>query len=95
VTTGQVRGIADNEAGVFGTSETEDGVLGVGKIPAKSGVAGVNDNGGNGIYGRGRNGIIALTNTLGGKAGVFEGDVEISGKLIVQSANLVDRVIQL
>jgi hypothetical protein len=58
-------------------------------------VAGVNDNGGNGIYGRGRNGIIALTNTLGGKAGVFEGDVEISGKLIVQSANLVDRVIQL
>ncbi|MFH8939644.1 hypothetical protein [Streptomyces griseosporeus] len=78
--------------GVYGVSDTEDGVIGVGKIPAKAGVAGVNDNGGNGVYARGRNGIVAvaLTNPGGGKAGVFQGDVEVTGDLILTGGDVAE-----
>ncbi|MER6037958.1 hypothetical protein ABT133_29300 [Streptomyces sp. NPDC001835] len=78
--------------GVYGVSDTEDGVIGVGTNSAKAGVAGVNDNGGNGVYARGRNGIVAvaLTNPGGGKAGVFQGDVEVTGDLILTGGDVAE-----
>ncbi|MGW3251447.1 hypothetical protein ACWDCX_12830 [Streptomyces fungicidicus] len=84
--------------GVFGVSDTEDGVLGIGNISAKSGVAGVNDHGGNGLYGRGANGVFASSNVAGGKAGVFDGDVLVTGNLMTGGAGLhemFDRIRQL
>ncbi|MGW2083049.1 hypothetical protein ACWCOW_40285 [Streptomyces sp. NPDC001939] len=77
--------------GVYGVSDTEDGVIGVGTIAAKAGVAGVNDKG-SGIYARGHNGIVAvaLTNPPGGKAGVFQGDVEVTGDLILTGGDVAE-----
>ncbi|MEJ7680534.1 MAG: hypothetical protein WKG06_22315 [Segetibacter sp.] len=61
-----VVGINDNATdtagvGVFGKSQKNDGVLGTTNSPAKAGVAGVNEVGGNGIFGRGSgNGIFGV-----------------------------------
>ncbi|MFB6678739.1 hypothetical protein ACFCWG_41270, partial [Streptomyces sp. NPDC056390] len=56
--------------GVYGVSDTEDGVLGIGNISAKAGVAGVNDHGGNGIYGRGYNGLYGEGKDGNGAVGI-------------------------
>ncbi|MFD6275380.1 hypothetical protein ACFWFI_07380 [Streptomyces sp. NPDC060209] len=85
---GDGRGNGGN--GVVGVSETGDGVLGVGKIAAKSGVAGVNDNGGNGLFGRGQNGVFAQ-GMNGGKAGVFVGAVEVTGDLILTGGDVAEQ----
>ncbi|MEU3747212.1 MULTISPECIES: hypothetical protein [Streptomyces] len=87
-----VAGEGKSGNGIYGVSDTEDGVLGVGTSSAKAGVAGVNDNGGNGMYARGHNGIvaIALTNPPGGKAGVFQGDVEVTGDLILTGGDVAE-----
>jgi hypothetical protein len=77
--------------GVVGVSQTNDGVLGVGKISAKAGVAGVNDNGGNGLFGRGHNGVFAESNAAGGKAGVFVGNVEVTGDLILTGGDVAEQ----
>ncbi len=77
--------------GVVGVSQNNDGVLGIGKIAAKAGVAGVNDNGGNGLLGRGFNGIFASSNAPGGKAGVFNGNVEVTGDLILTGGDLAEQ----
>ncbi|MFJ6756068.1 hypothetical protein ACIQNK_13740 [Streptomyces sp. NPDC091273] len=69
-----VNGTGVNEPGVTGTSQKNDGVLGVGKIAAKAGVAGVNDSGGNGVYARGR---VGVAGTGKGGSGVYgESDTE-------------------
>ncbi|MFJ9201108.1 hypothetical protein [Streptomyces flaveolus] len=70
--------------GVHGVSDTDDGVLGEGTISAKAGVAGVNDHGGNGLYGRGANGVYALSSAPGGRAGFFDGGVLVTGNMQVK-----------
>ncbi len=87
-----VAGEGQGGNGVYGVSDTEDGVIGVGRIAAKAGVAGVNDNGGNGVYARGHNGILAeaLTNPAGGMAGIFRGDVEVTGDLILTGGDVAE-----
>ncbi|MEV0009442.1 hypothetical protein [Streptomyces sp. NPDC047973] len=85
---GDGRGPGGN--GVVGVSETGDGLLGIGKIAAKSGVAGVNDNGGNGLFGRGQNGVFA-EGMPGGRAGVFVGDVEVTGDLILTGGDVAEQ----
>ncbi|MFF9036244.1 hypothetical protein ACF090_12325, partial [Streptomyces sp. NPDC014892] len=77
-------------SGVVGVSQTGDGVLGIGKISAKAGVAGVNDNGGNGLFGRGHNGVFA-EGMPGGKAGVFVGDVSVTGDLILTGGDVAEQ----
>lgn len=79
-----VAGEGKSGNGVYGVSDTEDGVLGVGQSSAKAGVAGVNDHGGNGLYGRGANGVYGSSNVPGGKAGAFEGDVLVTGNMQVK-----------
>ncbi len=59
-----------NTSAVIGSSI--DGVQGVSNTSGGSGVAGINLGSGNGIYGR---------STSGGKAGKFDGDVDITGTL--------------
>ncbi|WP_406387622.1 hypothetical protein [Streptomyces sp. NBC_00887] len=76
--------------GVVGVSQNNDGVLGIGNISAKAGVAGVNDNGGNGLFGRGGNGVFATSNVAGGKAGVFDGDVLVTGDLLLAGADYAE-----
>ncbi len=83
-------GTGGGGSGVVGVSQTGDGVLGIGKISAKAGVAGVNDNGGNGLFGRGHNGVFA-EGMPGGKAGVFVGDVAVTGDLILTGGDVAEQ----
>ncbi|MFE6904033.1 hypothetical protein ACFVFJ_45760, partial [Streptomyces sp. NPDC057717] len=77
--------------GVVGISANNDGVLGVGNIAAKAGVAGVNDHGGNGLYGRGGNGLYAMSNVAGGNAGVFDGNVLVRGDLKLTGGDVAEQ----
>jgi hypothetical protein len=45
------------EAGVTGTSEQWNGMYGEARAAGQAGIAGVNENGGNGVYGRGSTGV--------------------------------------
>lgn len=78
VTTGDgkagVAGVCDvgNGNGVYGRSSAANGVVGSSSSNDHAGVAGVNDTG-VGIYGKG-----------GRRAGSFDGDVDVTGKLFVR-----------
>jgi hypothetical protein len=59
-----------NGCGVFGGSAAGDGVHGESKGESMSGVAGIHNNGGKGVYGR-----------SSGNAGYFDGNVVVNGNL--------------
>jgi hypothetical protein len=65
--------------GVVGDSQGNDGVLGISHHKDHSGVAGVNDSGGIGVLGRG-----------GRLAGLFEGDVEVTGDIRLVNADCAE-----
>ena len=96
--------------GVTGDSNGSDGILGMSNAAGKAGVAGVNENGGNGLYGRGNingvwghcngsegNGVVGVSNNgigiygKGGRlAGLFEGDVEVTGDIRLANADCAE-----
>lgn len=67
-----VFGSADNNVGVFGTSVNSDGVQGKSQNARHSGVSGINEGGGIGVFG------------AGATAGQFNGPVNINGNLTMQ-----------
>ncbi|ALC19560.1 hypothetical protein ACH46N_02500 [Streptomyces pristinaespiralis] len=75
----QVQGTGQNEAGVLGVSESEDGVLGFGKVSGKAGVAGANDHGGNGVFGRGTSGVVGHGQAGNGVIGASETEDGVLG----------------
>ena len=76
-----VAGIGLNSGpGVYGVSEQFDGVVGLAKGAGKAGVAGRNDNG-VGVYGKG-----------GHRAGLFEGDLEVTGALHLGGADYAEEL---
>jgi hypothetical protein len=77
-------------AGVRGESAGYDGVLGVSKATGHSGVAGVNDEGnGYGVYAHSQNNIGLYA--MGGRlAGLFEGDVEVTGDIRLTNADCAE-----
>jgi hypothetical protein len=84
ITTGDgkagVAGVCDtgNGNGVYGRSNTANGVVGSSSSDVHAGVAGVNDNSaGIGIYGKG-----------GRLAGLFDGEVAITGRLDVSKSTI-------
>jgi hypothetical protein len=86
VTTGYgkagVAGVCEtgNGNGVYGRSKDANGVIGTSSSAVHAGVAGVNDNSaGVGIYGKG-----------GRRAGLFEGDVEVTGDISVANADCAE-----
>ena len=108
-----VQGEAENGTGVTGISKTWLGVYGESNAPANAGAAGIlgeGKNGGDGVKGHasapGKSGVAGyhLTNKgpgifgKGFPAGLFEGNVVVTGSLTVQGADLsalVQRIAQL
>ncbi|MFI1700697.1 hypothetical protein ACH419_32680 [Streptomyces bobili] len=91
--------IGDNQAGVGvrGQSTVHDGVQGVTRANGRAGVVGVCDDpvGGNGVLGRSNNasGVVGQSSTgigvlgVGGQlAGRFEGNVEVTGDIVLLNA---------
>jgi hypothetical protein len=76
-----VFGHSTDNAGVVGESEKFHAVFGISHDVNNAGVFGTNDKGGIGIFGKG-----------GKLAGRFEGDVEVTGKLVVDGANVIPRM---
>jgi hypothetical protein len=72
-----VAGVNDQAKGngVYGRSRSGNGVYGVSEAPEHSGVAGVNTGGGVGVHGKGDR-----------LAGLFEGDVEVTGDIRLTGA---------
>ncbi len=66
--------------GVYGVSEKFDGVVGIAKAEGRSGVAGISDSG-VGVYGKG-----------GHRAGLFIGDLEITGALHLGGADYAEEL---
>ena len=86
ITTGDgkagVAGVCDtgNGNGVYGRSKTANGVVGYSSSDVHAGVAGANDNNaGVGIYGKG-----------GRLAGLFEGNVEVTGDIRLANADCAE-----
>jgi hypothetical protein len=74
--------VADSTNGVVGQSIGSDGILGMSNAAGKAGVAGVNENGGNGLYGRGNiNGVWGHCAGQGyGVVGVSDSGAGVYGK---------------
>jgi hypothetical protein len=100
-----VRGKSTNNAGVFGESDGAHGVIGFAHFHLAGGVLGGNDKGGFGVMGSATSsgtGVYGESDTgvgvrgKGGKlAGLFEGDVEVTGALTVSGKNVDTRLADL
>lgn len=69
-----VRGESDSSLGVFGRSQSADGIQGRSSAPNHAGVSAVNESNGFGIW----------ASSQGGEAGHFEGNVVVTGDVILK-----------
>lgn len=84
-----VHGTSKGNIGVQGDSQSSNGVFGLCGTEAASGVYGQNDAGGYGVAGRSRDGVGVLGE--GGRlAGLFNGDVEVTGDIRLTGADLAE-----
>jgi hypothetical protein len=73
-------GNVECHGGMFADSQNTDGIFGKSHNKNNSGVAGINEAGGVGVYGR----------SPGGLAGKFEGDVEVTGDIRLTNADCAE-----